>query len=97
MSVVTAQSTSSRAPGVELNVGAMLTAQALGHDLEDPKIVETHISWVLLTGEFAYKIRRPVVMPFLDFRFFDFSKHGAFLECPGYRFVDIHGTPFGTI
>lgn len=68
---MTAQSTSSRAPGVELNVGAMLTAQALGHDLEDPKIVETHISWVLLTGEFAYKIRRPVVMPFLDFRTLD--------------------------
>ncbi|TVS17906.1 MAG: aminoglycoside phosphotransferase [Gammaproteobacteria bacterium] len=29
--------------------------------------VETHISWVLLTGEEAYKIRKPVDLGFLDF------------------------------
>ncbi len=31
------------------------------------KLVETHISWVLLAGEFAYKIKKPVTLPFLDF------------------------------
>lgn len=30
-------------------------------------LVETHISWVLLAGEFAYKIKKPVTLPFLDF------------------------------
>jgi aminoglycoside phosphotransferase family enzyme/predicted kinase len=30
-------------------------------------LVETHISWVLLAGEFAYKIKKPITLPFLDF------------------------------
>ncbi|HBA65627.1 MAG TPA: aminoglycoside phosphotransferase, partial [Methylococcaceae bacterium] len=29
--------------------------------------METHISWILLTGEFAYKIKKPVDFGFLDF------------------------------
>ncbi|MDI1246008.1 MAG: AAA family ATPase [Rhodoferax sp.] len=29
--------------------------------------VQTHISWVLLAGEFAYKIKKPVKLSFLDF------------------------------
>jgi aminoglycoside phosphotransferase family enzyme/predicted kinase len=60
-------STSNREPALDLNVDALLTAKALGHDVNNPRVVETHISWVLLSGEFAYKIRKPVVMPFLDF------------------------------
>jgi uncharacterized protein len=28
---------------------------------------ETHISWVLLAGRFAYKIKKPVTLPFLDY------------------------------
>ncbi len=31
------------------------------------ELVQTHISWVLLAGEFAYKIKKPVQLPFLDF------------------------------
>ncbi|MDO8248637.1 MAG: hypothetical protein Q7T78_02805, partial [Rhodoferax sp.] len=31
------------------------------------ELVETHISWVLLAGAFAYKIKKPVTLPFLDF------------------------------
>lgn len=30
-------------------------------------LVETHISWVLLTDQFAYKIKKPVKFSFLDF------------------------------
>ena len=30
-------------------------------------LVQTHISWVLLAGEFAYKIKKPLKLPFLDF------------------------------
>jgi len=29
--------------------------------------VETHISWVFLTGRYAYKIKKPIKLPFLDF------------------------------
>ena len=30
-------------------------------------ILETHISWVILTGSYAYKIKKPVNLGFLDF------------------------------
>ena len=31
------------------------------------ELMETHISWVLLAGDYAYKIKKPVVLPFLDY------------------------------
>ncbi len=31
------------------------------------KVVQTHISWVFLTGKYAYKIKKPVKFSFLDF------------------------------
>ena len=37
------------------------------HKVEYFKIIETHISWILLTGHFAYKIKKPVNLGFLDF------------------------------
>lgn len=37
---------------------------ALGEPVE---VVETHISWVLLAGDFAYKIKKAVNLGFLDF------------------------------
>ena len=30
-------------------------------------VVETHISWVLLADEYAYKLKKPVTLPFLDY------------------------------
>lgn len=36
-------------------------------DVKAVKLIETHISWVLLTGETAFKIRKPVDLGFLDF------------------------------
>lgn len=41
-----------------------------GHYQDDPldgQIEETHISWVILTREFAFKIKKPVRLSFLDF------------------------------
>ena len=32
-----------------------------------PTVIETHISWVILAGEFAYKIKKPVNLGFVDF------------------------------
>ncbi|RZU38355.1 hypothetical protein EV700_2286 [Fluviicoccus keumensis] len=37
------------------------------HPVRNFRMIETHISWVLLTGEYAYKIKKPVRFPFLDF------------------------------
>lgn len=33
----------------------------------EPEMIETHISWILLTDNFAFKIKRPVKFSFLDF------------------------------
>lgn len=46
---------------------ALARPQALGHPLERCEILETHISVVLLTGRFAYKIKKPVDLGFVDF------------------------------
>ena len=31
------------------------------------ELIETHISWVLLAGDAAWKIKKPVVLPFVDY------------------------------
>jgi len=38
-----------------------------GPDVKSVKILQTHISFVALTGKFAYKIKKPVNFGFLDF------------------------------
>lgn len=39
------------------------------------ELTETHISWVLLTPDFAYKIKKPVDFGFLDFSTFERRQH----------------------
>jgi hypothetical protein len=48
-------------------VRALLDPAAYPHRTADIRVVETHISWVVLTGEFAYKVKKPVALGFLDF------------------------------
>lgn len=45
------------------------------HSVRAIKVVETHISWILLTGEFAYKIKKPVDLGFLDFSTLEQRRH----------------------
>lgn len=37
------------------------------HPVDGVTLIQTHISWVLLAGKFAYKIKKPVNLGFLDF------------------------------
>lgn len=39
------------------------------------QLVETHISWILLTDEYAYKIKKPVSLGFLDFGSLEARRH----------------------
>ncbi len=39
------------------------------------RCIETHISWVLLAGDFAYKLKKPLVLPFLDYGTADQRRH----------------------
>jgi aminoglycoside phosphotransferase family enzyme/predicted kinase len=52
-------------------IEALLKPGAYPHPAAGVSLVETHISWVLLAGEFAYKIKKPVKLPFLDFTTLD--------------------------
>ncbi len=49
-------------------LAALATPAAYSHAVTAVELIETHISWVILTGSFAYKIKRPVQYPFVDFR-----------------------------
>jgi aminoglycoside phosphotransferase family enzyme len=48
-------------------IRALLDRDAYPHPVDDITMLETHISWVLLAGEFAYKIKKPISLGFLDF------------------------------
>ena len=39
------------------------------------ELLETHISWVLLTGDTAYKIKKPVRLPFVDYSSLEARRH----------------------
>jgi aminoglycoside phosphotransferase family enzyme/predicted kinase len=48
-------------------IAALLQAGRYPHPVPAVELVQTHISWVLLAGEFAYKVKKPVTLAFLDF------------------------------
>lgn len=49
------------------NILALLEPDVYPHPAKCCELIETHISWVILTGDFAYKIKKPVNLGFLDF------------------------------
>ncbi|MGZ8190433.1 MAG: bifunctional aminoglycoside phosphotransferase/ATP-binding protein [Methylococcaceae bacterium] len=50
-----------------LLIKSLCKSEAYEHEVSSVKLIETHISWVLLTGQYAYKIKKPVNFGFLDF------------------------------
>src|SRR5450759_2222141 len=48
-------------------IRALLEPQRYSPALARVELVQTHISWVLLAGDFAYKIKKPLNLGFLDF------------------------------
>jgi aminoglycoside phosphotransferase family enzyme/predicted kinase len=48
-------------------VAALRDPATFGAGVRSVGVIETHISVVLLTGQLAYKIKKPVALPFLDF------------------------------
>lgn len=54
-------------PLTPLFIQAMLKPEFYDHQVQSCELIETHISWVILTGEYVYKIKKPVNFGFLDF------------------------------
>lgn len=53
-------------------IAGLLQARAYSHPVIEPiRLVETHVSWVLLTGEFAYKLKKSLRLSFLDYSTLD--------------------------
>lgn len=88
--------------GVEFLPAALTRPECYPHPVREIRLLETHISWVLLTGDYAYKIKKPVNLGFLDFSTLGMRGHyceeelrlnrrlapGLYLEA-----VTVRGTP----
>jgi hypothetical protein len=48
-------------------INALLSPDVYSHPVAEVRLIETHISWILLAGDYAYKIKKPVNLGFLDF------------------------------
>ena len=59
---------------------SLLEPRAYPHRVEQVRLVETHISRVFLAGDFAYKLKKPVYLGFLDFRSLEARRHFCFEE-----------------
>lgn len=56
-------------------IAALQNPALYPHPVEQFQLIETHISWVILTGPFAYKIKKPVNFGFLDFSELEARQH----------------------
>lgn len=55
------------------------------------KLIETHISWVILSGDHAFKIKKPVHLSFVDFTSLEKRKYYCEMEVNlNARFTDIY-------
>lgn len=53
----------------------LLTPAAYPHPVANVRLIETHISWVFLTGDYVYKVKKPVNFGFLDFSSLERRRH----------------------
>ena len=56
-------------------VRALQNPALYDHPVKDFQLVETHISSVLLTGDYAYKLKKPLDLGFLDFSTLEKRRH----------------------
>ena len=54
---------------------AMQNPDLYDHPVDGFQVIETHISQVILTGDYAYKIKKPMDFGFLNFSTLDRRKH----------------------
>jgi uncharacterized protein len=45
----------------------LMLPSAYSHPVDQVDLIETHISWVLVAGEYVYKLKKPLDLGFLDF------------------------------
>ena len=56
-------------------IQALRDPRCYPHPVEAVRLIETHISWLLLTGRYAYKVKKPLRLDFLDFSTLERRRH----------------------
>jgi len=56
-------------------IGQLILEGDFPETTKKKKLIETHISWVILCDEFVYKIKKPVRYSFLDFSTIELRRH----------------------
>src|SRR5690606_31218468 len=56
-------------------ISALQNPALYDHPVTDFQVLQTHISWVILAGDYAYKIKKPMNFGFLDFSTLAQRKH----------------------
>ncbi|MEO0085764.1 MAG: AAA family ATPase [candidate division WOR-3 bacterium] len=54
-------------PTIQSRIGEMLRPRLYGFGVKRVRMLQTHTSWVFLTGDYAYKVKKPVNFGFLDY------------------------------
>lgn len=60
-------------------INALCNPALYPHTVSGFQIIETHLSWIILTGPYAYKIKKPLNLGFQDFTTLANRKH--YCEC----------------
>ena len=63
------------APGLDRLIAALRAPACYPHAVDNVELLQTHISCVLLAGDYAYKIKKPVNLGFLDFSTLGARRH----------------------
>lgn len=70
----------SAADGLPPIIDDLLRPEAYPHEVAAVRLMQTHISWLLLTGPYVYKLKKPVDFGFLDYTTLERRRHFCFEE-----------------
>ena len=56
-------------------ISSLISEGEFPETIHDRELIETHISWVIVSDQFVYKIKKPVQYSFLDFSTLALRKH----------------------
>lgn len=64
-----------QSPSGRALIEALKRPECYPHPVDRIELIETHLSWVLLTGDFAYKVKKPLDLGFADFGTLERRRH----------------------
>src|SRR3990172_917995 len=62
-------------PTLPSHIEALLSPDAYPHPVDGVELRQTHISYVLLAGDFVYKVKKPLDLGFLDYTTLERRRH----------------------